>query len=103
MQEDDSVAPAPAPAKKPAKKKTAEKEYIIPRTIFRRCVKELGNDIHITAEAIDLLQQETERHVVSYLGDVARVAENAGRETVLMRDTVTVKEIYTNKNSSGLF
>ena len=87
--------PEPKPTSVKAKKKSST-DCIIPKTIFRRCVKEYSNGKHITDEALHVLQTESESHVVRYLSDVARVASNSGRKTVLVCDTNTVKEIYRN-------
>ena len=78
-----------------------QKDTEIPKTIFRRCIREYSNQMHMTPEAADLLQSESEKHVVAYLSDVARVAHNAGRETILFRDTETVRDIRKNGNNSA--
>ena len=83
----------------PAKKKktsNADEVTIIPKTIFRRCIGDFAQGVHFTEEAVKILQQETEAHAIRYLQDVAQVASNSNRETVMESDAKTVRAIYAN-------
>lgn len=86
------------PVREPRRKKNKH-DFVIPRSIFRRCIKDQLKNMHMTEEAANLLQSEGESHVIRYMSDVARIAQNARRDTVLLCDTETVKAIYKNSRN----
>lgn len=67
-----------------SKKKKKSSDFIIPRTIFRRCIRDVLKEHHITQDAVDIVQSETETHMINYFSKVARVAKNCNRETILL-------------------
>tara|TARA_Y100001958_G_C21237031_1_gene563714 strand:+ start:1907 stop:2215 length:309 start_codon:yes stop_codon:yes gene_type:complete len=76
----------------------ASVKTIIPRAPFKRLVSEQvgacgGPDFRIRKDAIDALQQGAEDHLVRMFNDVNRIAIQAKRETVHLKDVALWKTI----------
>uniref|UniRef100_A0AC35GEW8 CCHC-type domain-containing protein n=1 Tax=Panagrolaimus sp. PS1159 TaxID=55785 RepID=A0AC35GEW8_9BILA len=80
-----------------AKVKEEKMGFLIPKSPMYRLVKEifqdseLGKDMKLKSGAFEVLRTAAEFHLVSYFEDMAILAAHAKRQTILPRDSITLK------------
>ena len=66
----------------------------IPKSTFRRIAKGyVGEQFHISGDAVKLLQSASEGHVTTMMTKAATVAAYSARSTVYPNDLVLVKQL----------
>lgn len=79
-----------------------KEEYFIPKTSFKRLVKEIAQDFSLDfsfqKEAIDALQQVSEEYIIKLFHDANKCAEHAKRQTVALDDIRLVRSLRQNKS-----
>ena len=82
---------ATPPLDAPAHPRSPMDSQSIPKSVFRRCVKdEIGADKLITQEALALLQKEAEKFMVTQFNWASEVAGANGRVTLRANDMTAV-------------
>ena len=78
--------------------KTTQREFAIPQSTFRRLVKEMvGEKNNVSADALQVLQQAAEGHVLETMDKAAALAAYNNRDTLYASDLQMVETLAAKR------